>query len=560
MCGIFGLIERERGRDYGQLQDAMTALQKHRGPDATGTETIREGEMNIFFHHSRLAINGDLLPQPITNAAKTILLVINGEIFNWKALEEELGYKCSQSDCEILIPLYQAHKHELEVFFEKIEGQFSFMLYDKITQCVLIGRDRIGVTPLYVGTKHDDASFFCVASEMKCLQHAMVGCDEVRVFPPRQFLHCGIQDVSSSEWSVYKSYFSPVYCNPTGGKGHEEEVLHSIHGKLSASVRQQLTDLVCRDGSIEFGVLLSGGLDSSLIASLVVHHARDLGYTQPVRTFSVGVNETVPDLVAARKVAEHLGTEHTEFYFSVAEGLRAVESVIWYIESYDCTTVRASTPMYLLAKNIKEKHPKMKVLFSGELSDELLCYLYGANAPSPDEFQKETLRLVSKVHLFDCLRSNKTCMAHSMEVRVPFTDSEYVDYILRLHPRWKMFGKDGVMEKAILRKAFEGWLPDDILYRKKEQFSDGVSGFNGAKDNWIDGVKAFCGQLYDDASFEALSKTFQVNRPSTKEQLWYRQMFARLFSVGEDTVCVWEPKWSATTDPSGRVQTFWAVN
>jgi asparagine synthase (glutamine-hydrolysing) len=292
-----------------------------------------------------------------------------------------------------------------------------------------------------------------------------------------------------------------------------------------------------------------------LIASLVSKQSLN----KKIHTFSIGVNANVPDLVAARQVAEYLGTEHHEYYFSIQEGIDNLENVIWYTETYDCTTIRASTPMYLLAKAIKQDFPKMKVLFSGELSDELLCYLYGANAPNETEFQMETIDLVNNVHLFDCLRANKTCMAHSLEIRVPFTDIEFVDYILSLHPKWKMFGKD-VIEKKILRDAFVGYLPEEILYRKKEQFSDGVSGFS-SELNWIDSVKEFANNMYSNEAFMLGQSKYSFNTPDTKEKLLYRDIFNDHFgrAMTEYNVKQWVPKWSDNNDPSGRVQKFWYI-
>jgi asparagine synthase (glutamine-hydrolysing) len=308
----------------------------------------------------------------------------------------------------------------------------------------------------------------------------------------------------------------------------------------------------------DFGVLLSGGLDSSVIASLIVKLSKQMNYTKKIKTFSIGVNKESPDLIAARIVANYLGTEHHEYYFSIKEGLESLKDVIWYIESYDCTSVRASTPMYLLTKKINENYPKIKVLFSGELSDELLCYLYGANAPNNDAFQDETVSLVNNVHYFDCLRANKTCMANSIEVRVPFTDLEYVKYILRLHPSHKRFG-NGIIEKKILRDAFKKYLPDEILYRVKDQLSDGVSGFN-KEFNWIDNLKKFTDEMFTGTQFQHLKRDFTYLIPRTNEELYYRMIFSELFSknndVAEYTVKRWVPKWSDTTDPSGRLQNF----
>jgi asparagine synthase (glutamine-hydrolysing) len=315
----------------------------------------------------------------------------------------------------------------------------------------------------------------------------------------------------------------------------------------------------------DFGVLLSGGLDSSLIASLVVKIAKergDIGSGKRIKTFSIGINKNSPDLIAAREVAQFLQTDHYEYYYSVQEGIDNIKNVIWYIESYDCTSVRASTAMYMLTKQIKRNFPNIKVLYSGELSDELLCYLYGANAPNDDAFQDETVHLVSNVHYFDCLRANKTCMAHGLEVRVPFTDKEYVKYILSLHPKYKRFGPiNGYIEKKIVRDSFVGYIPDTILQRKKEQFSDGVSDFN-KENNWIDNLKKYTDSMYTDDMFNELKTCFPYNTPVTKEHLFYREIFCTLFNsynnnTSELTVKSWLPKWSKNIDPSGRIQSFY---
>jgi len=564
MCGIFCMINTSgcTTRKIDDVTKDVSRLLYHRGPDNLGVYK----DDGIFMLHTRLRINGDTSSQPITNDTETIFLIINGEIFNWKELSRELDYTCTKSDCEVIIPLYERFKKEnkLDEMMRKLEGQFSFVLYDTENKHVLIGRDRIGVTPLYIGHGNDKTF---IASEMKCLDQ----CETIDIFYPRTYVYDDINKLSQN-LSKAQSYidFDEMYrSKSTVGKLDKldkctvDTVHENIRSLLKKSVQSQLEDLLS-SGSPDFGVLLSGGLDSSLIASLVVEICKKLGY--PVKTFSIGVHKDVPDLVAARQVAAFLGTDHHEFYFDTQLGLQSIDEVVWHIESYDCTSVRASTAMFLLSKQIKQKFNKLKVVFSGELSDELLCYLYGANAPSQEAFQDETVNLVSNVHRFDCLRANKTCMAHSMEARVPFTDSNFVDYILKLHPKWKCFGKNGrvgVMEKQILRDAFVGYLPNEILYRKKEQFSDGVSGFNGERDNLIDAIKNHCEKIYSDDVFENERKRYDYNPPLSKEMLHYRKIFSKLFGhikTSEMTVKSWEPKWSDCKDPSGRVQTFWKKN
>lgn len=602
MCGIFALIEENTFdpnnpndvlNNYKTTMQSVLSKLNHRGPDGNGNKLVVDPNFNkvVMMLHTRLKINGDDTCQPLVNQDNTVYLVINGEIFNWKSLEKELDYKCTKSDCEILFPLYEKYKDDIPTLFKKLKGQFSFFLYDLRNRHVLIGRDPIGVTPLYVGY-HPTINRFVVSSELKCLTMTEANnqsfVDNIKVFYPRKYLYTSIDDKPlnslmehSQEYTNFYTDYNLLTDNPENETKQDlvnerDNIMETIRQKLTNGVKAQLEDLINSD-SPEFGVLLSGGLDSSLIASLVVSLAKQMGYDKKVKTFSVGINKDVPDLVAAREVASFLNTDHHEFYFTIEQGLNEIENVIWHTESYDCTTIRASTAMFLLTKAIKQKFPNNKVLFSGELSDELLCYLYGANAPSEMDFQTETLNLVSNVHLFDCLRANKMCMAHSMEARVPFTDIEFVKYILSLHPRWKIFGDknkndidtvlNGVkMEKQILRDSFKGYLPNSILYRKKEQFSDGVSGFNKEKDNWIDAIKNFCDTKYNAYDFDTLRNNYTYNRPDTKEKLYYREVFCKLFNntsyknMSEFTVKTWEPKWSDTNDPSGRSQTFWQKN
>lgn len=585
MCGIFALIEQNKVNiqpekadeifnSYKSIISSVYSELDHRGPDSKGNNLIIDPNFKktVLMLHSRLKICGDDTTQPLINDDNTIYLIVNGEIFNWKELSEELNYTCTKSDCEIIFPLYQKYKNDLSTFFNKLNGQFSLFLYDLQTQHILIGRDRIGVTPLYIGT-HNEENRFVISSELKCLNKELV--NDIKVFPPRKYIHANVNINSTNFTNFYNDYidFNKKYTNISSFDENniiknKNVITEKIREKLTNSVRLRLKELVGDDKQPDFGVLLSGGLDSSLIASLVVSLADELGYTKKIKTFSIGVDKDVPDLVAAREVSTFLNTDHTEYYFSIKEGLDSLEDVVLYTETYDSTTIRASTPMYLLTKQIKKNFPDIKVLFSGELSDELLCYLYGANAPTEKDFQIETLNLVNNVHQFDCLRANKTCMANSIEVRVPFTDPDFVHTILSLHPRWKTFGNVpnsfNKIEKQILRDSFKGYIPNSILYRKKEQFSDGVSGFNGKENNWIDGLKDFCDNIFTDSQFNEIKKTYTFNTPNTKEQLYYRSLFHKIFKNIHDssqtTVCYWEPKWSESKDPSGRVQNFWTKN
>jgi len=560
MCGIYALFQKGYIDFKERIKDVGTLL-NHRGPDSLGHTLINIP--NTFEHillvHTRLQINGNSSSQPIKNAGGTIYLIINGEIFNWHKLEEELDYTCTQSDCEIIIPLYEKYRETPNVIFEKLSGQFSFVLVDLEERKVLVGRDHIGVTPMYVCKSEKSVVFTSEVKTVTSYNHDNV--DDISVFFPRTYYTSSLDDIydfnniNAIPYLSLKNYNS-LNCEYTE-KDDIEEIHSDINSLLTKSVESQLKDML-NNANGDFGVLLSGGLDSSLIASLVVKLSKDFGYDKKIKTFSIGVNKDSPDLKAARIVADFLGTEHYEYYFSIKEGLENIKDVIWYVESYDCTTVRASTAMYLLTKKINENHSRIKVLFSGELSDELLCYLYGANAPNDDAFQDETVQLVSNVHYFDCLRANKTCMANSLEVRVPFTDLEYVKYILSLHPKYKRFG-NGVIEKKILRDSFKGYLPDEILYRVKDQLSDGVSGFD-EEFNWIDNLKKYTNEMYTESEFQKLKKDFTYVIPKTNEELYYRIIFSELFSkksdMAEYTIKRWVPKWSDTLDPSGRKQSF----
>jgi asparagine synthase (glutamine-hydrolysing) len=599
MCGIFGLIENTSvpsdnqdaiTRAYKDTITTTTNLLQHRGPDSYGNKLIIDPAFykTVLMIHTRLKIVGDDTPQPLISKDNSMYLIINGEIFNWQTLEKELDYTCTQSDCEIIFPLYERYKTNIPEMLNKLQGQFSFMLYDLTTKSILVARDPIGVTPLYIGYRENCKTTenktikidrFVVSSELKCLiredssnyngdivnpNQSYV--DKIKTFYPRSYLYTPINDIHIDLIKTYTSFYEDYSIVSDTRITHYNTVTETIRDKLTKSVELRLRDLVKQN--VEFGVLLSGGLDSSLISALVVSTAQNMGYTKRIKTFSIGVKEDVPDLIAARSVAEFLNTDHKEYYFSTDTGLQNLENVVFFTESYDCTTIRASTPMFLLTKNIRNDFPNIKVLFSGELSDELLCYLYGANAPSEHEFQLETINLVSNVHQFDCLRANKMCMAHSFEVRVPFTDIEYVRYILQLHPSWKTFGpkSKNKIEKQILRDSFQGYLPKHILYRKKEQFSDGVSSLHTQKDNWIFALKEYADDYYSDIEFYNKIAKYTYNRPTTKEQLLYREIFCKIFNksdyknTSEFTVKTWEPKWSSTKDPSGRVQSFWQEN
>lgn len=584
MCGIWSSIHdtKDVTEEYiKSIVDNVSKLLNHRGPDSMGSKVIKTmNGKTIIMVHTRLHIIGDSQTQPISDLDNRISLVINGEIFNWKELSKELGYTCKQSDCEILIPLYKKYIREqgdFKTFFKKLNGQYSFVLYDSLMDSILVSRDHIGITPLYYGYD-EEKIVFC--SEMKCLTmtnkfNKYSFLDTVKVFQPRQYIHSNINDLIHNALTRTEYYLNYYELTPKDGPEYSDIsiIKENIRTRFEKSIHCQLDDLFTLN--VNFGVLLSGGLDSSLVASIINKKAKEIGFPHKIKTFSIGVNKNSVDLVASRKVAKFLDSDHHEFYFTIEEGLSAIKDTIYYTETYDTTTIRAGTAMYLLTKKIKQKFPELKVLFSGELSDELMCYLYGSNAPSENAFQEETVKLVSQVHLFDCLRANKTCMANSIEPRVPFTDPTFVKYILRIPARFKTFGKlrknkeptKDVMEKQLLRDSFnvldsngKRYLPKDILFRPKEAFSDAVSTFDEKENvNWIDSIISYCEKKYGAIGFHIKREKFSYNKPQTKEQLWYRELFCELFNknsytnTSEFTVKFWEPNWCGKDmDPSAR--------
>jgi len=567
MCGIFFYLDKKHTslQYLNNIKENVFNLLNHRGPDNQNSVYI--SDKNMLMLHTRLHIMGNSSPQPLINNDNTIYLIINGEIFNWQELSSELNFKCEKSDCEIIIPLYIKYIREekkYNEFFNKLNGQFSFVLYDKLTESLFISRDHVGITPLYYSI---DNSKLIFSSELKAITFNHTN-NNISIFEPRHYMHINIKnDKFLLDKKAYISYDNIELSNIND----KQIIKKSIKNLLEKSVYLQLKDLL-NENSPEFGVLLSGGLDSSLIASIVNKQSN-----KKIKTFSIGISKNATDLIAARKVAKFLNTDHYEFYFTPEEGIAAIKDVIWYIESYDTTTVRASTAMYLLTKKIKEKFPNLKILFSGELSDELFCYLYGGNAPNKEEYRKETIKLVNNVHLFDCLRSNKTCMANSIEVRVPFTDPEYVKYVLQINPEYKIFGKLNqykTIEKQLLREAFDlnendkpVYLPNEILFRKKEAFSDGVSNHSEnekLEENWIDSIMYYCKKLYKNKNTVEKINSYKYNKPNSLEELYYREIFTQLFNIHnkndsvENLVKMWKPNWCGdNVDPSARKHLDW---
>lgn len=551
MCSIFGIFDiKENPQDLRQSALEMSRLQLHRGPDWEG---IYQGEHAIIVHERLSIVDPGNGAQPLYNDDKSIVLAANGEIYNHKDLKAELKEPYSfktGSDCEVIIPLYQEFKRTGEVFLDRLIGDFAFAVYDAKDDTYFLARDHIGIVPMYVG--FDKAGRFYCASEMKALTPI---CDTVKEFPPGHYLYSK-QDLEfhpyyKRDWMEYDN----VKDNTTS--------LEDLKAALMDAVKRQL---MC---DVPYGVLLSGGLDSSVISAIAKLYAdrrvEDDGKTEAwyprLHSFAIGLKDA-PDLKKARVVADYLGTIHHEINYTIEEGIDALRDVIYHIETYDVTSIRASTPMYLMARYIKAMGIKM--VLSGEGSDEIFGgYLYFHKAPDDKEFHEELVRKLSQLHLYDCLRANKSLMSWGVEGRVPFLDKKFLDVAMRLNPKDKMCpGK--TIEKKVLREAFEGMLPDEVLWRQKEQFSDGV-GYS-----WIDALRDYAEQQISDRKFAERETRFPVNTPVTKEAYLYREIFEDLFKLpsavqtvpyGKSVACstptaiAWDEKFKNMADPSGRAVT-----
>ncbi|MEE2001553.1 asparagine synthase B [Alkalimonas sp. MEB108] len=544
MCSIFGVLDIKTDvKALRQQALQLSKLLRHRGPDWSGIWN----DNNAILAHERLAIvdteNG---AQPLINDQRNHILAVNGEIYNHKQLEKELvssyPFK-TKSDCEVILPLYLEHGVN---FVDKLHGMFAFVLYDAEQERYLIARDHIGIIPLYYG--YDEHGQLFVSSELKALVPV---CKQIKEFPPGHIFDSKVGKLESYYQRDWQS-FDAVKDNPA-----DEAELRKA---LEQSVKSHLMS------DVPYGVLLSGGLDSSLISAIAQQFAKrrveDDDQTEAwwprLHSFAVGLPGS-PDLVAAQKVADAIGTVHHNVHFTVQEGMDAIRDVIYFLETYDVTTIRASTPMYLMARKIKAMGIKM--VLSGEGSDEIFGgYLYFHKAPNAKEFHEETLRKISRLHMFDCNRANKAMSAWGIEARVPFLDKTFMDVAMRLNPEAKMCG-NGKMEKHILRQAFDGLLPDEILWRQKEQFSDGV-GYS-----WIDSLKAHAEREISDQQMATASFRFPVNTPDTKEGYYYRVIFEEHFPHAGAIACVpggksvacstpealaWDAKMAEMTDPSGR--------
>ena len=544
MCSIFGVLDIKTDvKAMRQQALQLSKLLRHRGPDWSGVWN----NDNAILVHERLAIvdteNG---AQPLINDNRNHILAVNGEIYNHKQLEKGLGspypFK-TRSDCEVILPLYLEHG---AAFIDMLQGMFAFILYDAEQNRYLIARDHIGIIPLYYG--YDEHGQLFVASELKALVPV---CKQIKEFPPGHYFDSKVGELRQYYQRDWQSY-QAVQDNPAS--------LPELKAALEHSVKSHLMS------DVPYGVLLSGGLDSSLISAIAQQFAKrrvedddqSEAWWPRLHSFAVGLAGS-PDLIAAQKVADAIGTVHHTVHFTVQEGLDSLRDVIYFLETYDVTTIRASTPMYLMARKIKAMGIKM--VLSGEGSDELFGgYLYFHKAPNAKEFHEETLRKLARLHMFDCNRANKAMSAWGIEARVPFLDKNFMDVAMRLNPQAKMCG-GGKMEKHILREAFDGVLPDEILWRQKEQFSDGV-GYS-----WIDSLKAHAEKEVTDQQMATASFRFPVNTPDSKEAYYYRVIFEEHFPHAGAIACVpggksvacstpealaWDEKMAQMTDPSGR--------
>ncbi len=544
MCGILSIFNIQAGSERLRAQALEQARKlRHRGPDWSG---IYSDERAVLAHE-RLAIVDPISgKQPLKSPDGRFVLAVNGEIYNHQKIRKYFAGKydfLTQSDCEVILPLYAEKGPAL---LEDLNGIFAFTLYDSHSGEYLIARDHMGIIPLYQGW--DAEGHYYLASELKALEGV---CKKIEIFPPGHYYHSAEGELKrwyERDWMVYEQ----VKDNPTD--------IDALRRALEDAVHRQLMS------DVPYGVLLSGGLDSSIISAVAKKFAarrvesRDLqeAWWPQLHSFSVGLKGS-PDLKHARDVAEHIGTVHHEIHFTVQEGMDAIRDVIYHLETYDVTTVRASTPMYLMARYIKSMGIKM--VLSGEGSDEIFGgYLYFHKAPNAEEFHKETVRKLDKLHLYDCNRANKALAAWGVEGRVPFLDKEFMDVAMRINPRDKMAG-NGRMEKWVLRKAFEDYLPESVAWRQKEQFSDGV-GYS-----WIDSLKAVAEAAVSDLQMEKRAFRFPVNPPLNKEEYYYRSIFEELFpseaaaatvpsvpsvACSTPTALAWDEAFKNMNDPSGR--------
>jgi asparagine synthase (glutamine-hydrolysing) len=544
MCGIVCAFDlKEKAEVLRPQLLEMSKKIRHRGPDWSG---IYSDEKAILTHERLAIVDPASGKQPLLSEDKKLILAANGEIYNHREIRKQFDDKYNfqtASDCEVILALY---KEKGETFLDELNGIFGFAIYDVEKDEYFVARDHMGIIPLYVGW--DENGTFYVASELKALEGI---CTKIELFPPGHYL--------SSKDGEYKKWYSRDWMEYDIVKENETSI-DEIHDALEAAVHRQLMS------DVPYGVLLSGGLDSSIISAIAKKYAEkriesddtQAAWWPQLHSFSVGL-EGSPDLAAAQKVADHIGTVHHEIKFTIQEGLDALKDVIYNLETYDITTIRASTPMYLMARVIKSMGVKM--VLSGEGADELFGgYLYFHKAPNAEELHKETVRKLDKLHMYDCLRANKSLAAWGIEGRVPFLDKEFMDVGMRINPKDKMINGER-MEKWVIRKAFEKYLPESVAWRQKEQFSDGV-GYD-----WIDTLKEVVGLKVTGEQLANAKFRFPIQTPTTKEEFYYRSIFAEHFPSDTAALCVpqepsiacssrialeWDESFKNRNEPSGR--------
>jgi asparagine synthase (glutamine-hydrolysing) len=544
MCGFVGVFDlKVPAQELRPQVLKMSKKIRHRGPDWSG---IFSCDKAILSHERLSIVDPESGQQPLYSKDGKLVLAVNGEIYNHLEIRERIGdsYEfLTHSDCEVILALYREKGVN---FLEDLNGIFAFALYDIEKDVYLIARDHIGIIPLYQGW--DKYGNYYVASELKALEGH---CSIIEEFLPGKYLYSADGEVKTwyeREWQSYDA---------VKDNGFDIDELRKA---LEDAVHRQLMS------DVPYGVLLSGGLDSSVISAIAKKYAAiriesqtsEMAYWPQLHSFAVGLVGS-PDLAAAKKVADHIGTVHHQIHFTVQEGLDAIRDVIYHLETYDVTTVRASTPMYLLSRVIKSMGVKM--VLSGEGADEIFGgYLYFHKAPNARAFHEETVRKLSKLHLYDCLRANKSLAAWGVEGRVPFLDKEFLDVAMRINPEEKM-AKNGRMEKWVIRKAFEDYLPESVAWRQKEQFSDGV-GYN-----WIDSLKIMVAEKVTDEMMNTAKFRFPINTPMSKEEYFYRSIFTEHFPSDSAASCVpsvpsiacstpialeWDASFKNNADPSGR--------
>ena len=555
MCGILAILNvREQSHELREKALSMSRKIRHRGPDWSG---IYCGGTAILAHERLSIVDPESGGQPLYSPDRKQVLAVNGEIYNHQDIRRQLAGSYdfqTGSDCEVILALYRQWRDSAESqssqsftqMLEQLNGIFAFVLYDEERDEFLIARDPIGVIPLYIGYDSDGTVY--VASELKALEGK---CERYEPFLPGHYywsVSPGMKKYYQRDWMDYDA----VRDNPAS--------VQAIRDALEAAVRRQLMS------DVPYGVLLSGGLDSSVISAVAERYAsmriedegKSRAYWPRLHSFAVGL-KGAPDLAKARLVANHIGTVHHEINYTIQEGLDAIRDVIYFIETYDVTTVRASTPMFLLARVIKSMGIKM--VLSGEGADEVFGgYLYFHKAPDAKAFHEETVRKLSKLHLYDCLRANKSLSAWGVEGRVPFLDKEFLDVAMRTNPEAKMCPHTTI-EKKIVREAFSDMLPEAVAWRQKEQFSDGV-GYS-----WIDTLKQITSEAVSDEQMEHAAERFPINPPKNKEEYYYRTIFAEHFpsdsaarsvpseaSVACSTAVAleWDEAFQGLNDPSGR--------